>query len=234
MLQRFDGKAQLQINVQRLLGRSLKAFGVTRGLFKTNVTYKKSTFAIRVIRLTVGSDVAVITCPIPLGAPIATLEKMSQRKFLEAVLLGVGVQVDTTSIVDGVVTLVSSSQTTLKSAPDYWISCTASPKSFILAQEVFTDITLRIAIERELLTWATSPAKFPFSLLRAPLGGYLLRRWPVQLLSDRNMHTQKIQDARESFNLPMVRKEVLDRARSWWVLSASLLAMAGLVLGFMK
>lgn len=233
-LQRFDVKSQLQINVQRLLGRSLKAFGVTRGLFEKTVTHKKVIFPIRIVRLAVGSDVALVTCSVPLGATIATIEKMSQRKYLEAVLKQGGFQVDASSIVDGVVTLISSSPTILKSAPDYWISSTTSPKSFRLVQEIFADITLRIAIERELLTWATSPAKFPFSLLRAPLGGYLLRRWPVQLLSDRNMHTQKIQDARDSFNLPMVRQEVLDRARSWWAFSAVLLAVSGLILGVIR
>ena len=233
-LQRFDATTSLQRNVHRLLGRSLKVFGVTKGLYEARSRFKGFDVDVRLVKLVAGQNVAIICLGSPASTQMSGLEKAAKRDYIETVLKTFNIDIDSSSSVDGIVGLVSTSKAILDQAPSHWIATQADQRHVRFVQEIYLEIIARVAIERELLVWATKSAKFPLSLFKASLAGYRIRRWPVQLLSDRIQHSDNILITRERFNLPNVRQEILDRARSWWTVVAATLAIVSLIVSFVR
>lgn len=85
-------------------------------------------------------------------------------------------------------------------------------------EKVLSELVAQVAIEKYLLTWATSPVKGLRNLFHAPYAAAVVRRWRVQLLSDWEEITVSYGRLRESLNLPGVRAEVLERGKNWWTL----------------
>lgn len=233
-LRRFDTPTSLQRNVHRLLGRSLKVFGVTKGLYEASSRFKGFDVDVRLVKLVAGQNVAIICLGSPETTQMSGLIGAAKRGYIETVLKTFNLEIDSSSSVDGIVGLVSTSETILDQAPSYWIATQADQRHVRFVQEIYLEIIARVAIERELLVWATKTAKFPLSIFKAALAGYRIRRWPVQILSDRLEHSDNILRARQRFNLPNVRQEILDRARSWWTVFAATLAIVSLIVSFAR
>lgn len=103
-----------------------------------------------------------------------------------------------------------------------------SSKRFI--STLASEIVSRVAIERSTLGFAISPPKPRILLIsHAVYSGYLVRRWPVQLLTDREFIATNYKILRNSANLDNVRAEVLDRAKAWWSVSAALFALISIL-----
>lgn len=83
-------------------------------------------------------------------------------------------------------------------------------------EKVLGEIVAQVAIERYFLTWATSPIRGIKGLFHTPIASAVIRKWPVQFLSDWEEITRNYLRLRESLNLPNVRTEVLERGKSWW------------------
>jgi hypothetical protein len=73
-------------------------------------------------------------------------------------------------------------------------------------------IIARVAIEKSFLSWLIRSDK----RFRSPVGLWLIRHWPVQLLTDWRDVSDQYSLLRESLNLPAVRAELIDNGKSWW------------------
>jgi hypothetical protein len=70
----------------------------------------------------------------------------------------------------------------------------------------------RVAIEKSFLSWIIRSDK----RFRSPVGLWLIRHWPVQLLTDWRGISDQYCMLRESLNLPAVRAELIENGKSWW------------------
>lgn len=73
-------------------------------------------------------------------------------------------------------------------------------------------IIARVAIEKSFLSWIIRSDK----RFRSPVGLWLIRHWPVQLLTDWRDVSDQYALLRESLNLPSVRAELIENGKSWW------------------
>jgi hypothetical protein len=229
----FDHQQPLQTNIQRLLGRSLKASGVLSRIVTRKLTFKKIEFEVRVIKLKVGNHIALCIARLPETATISQIEKWATRQKLQPLLVELGLTIANEAIVDGVIGIALKDGHSIDKIPDHWIKTSSQKSTGLFNLEITAQLVSRIAMERELLTWATQLKSPLFRPFWAGYAGFRVRRWPVELLTDRSSHNQLIQKARENFNLKKVRLEVLDQARSWWVVLAAILAVVGLVLNIL-
>lgn len=113
---------------------------------------------------------------------------------------------------------------------DGWLHIVPSNEKDGFISYMVRELAIRVAIERSILSWATSRQKSMIRLIQAPWSGYIVRRWQVQLLVENSEINDAYQRTRLSLNLDKVRIEVLERAKSWWSLSVALLSVFGLML----
>lgn len=95
-------------------------------------------------------------------------------------------------------------------------------------------LVTRVGIERALLGWAAwkgEGSRLP--LLMPPISLAKIRKWPVELLTDRTEISQRYLALRESLNLPRSRAELMEAGKSWWssasTVGASVAALAAVL-----
>lgn len=83
--------------------------------------------------------------------------------------------------------------------------------------KLLEQIVTRVAIERSILGWALSSSGNQIAKVLKPARALgLIRRWPVELLTERKQIAYNYRELRNSLNLVAVRAEVVDRAKDWW------------------
>jgi hypothetical protein len=97
--------------------------------------------------------------------------------------------------------------------------------------KLLEQIVTRVAIERALAGWSIWPTGNRFTqLLQAPRALWLMRHWPVQLLTDWKQVSDQYLTLRLSLNLPAVREEVIERGKHWWTVAGAVTGLLALVL----
>jgi hypothetical protein len=86
-------------------------------------------------------------------------------------------------------------------------------------------IIARVSIERSFLSWVIRSKK----RFRSPVGLWLIRHWPVQLLTDWREVSDQYSMLRESLNIPAVRSELIENGKSWWSSVTATLGMLALI-----
>ncbi len=83
--------------------------------------------------------------------------------------------------------------------------------------KLLEQIVSRVAIERSILSWAVGSSSSALTRVIQPARALgLIRRWPVELLTDRLQISENYKLLRHSLNLHAVRAEVIERAKDWW------------------
>lgn len=122
-------------------------------------------------------------------------------------------------------TSVSEDEDWLPEIKDGW----AHIKGDFVETKLLEEIVARVAIERSLLGWAMRST----DRLRAPIGLWLVRNWPVQLLTDWWSISKQYALLRESLNFPSVRAEVIENGKYWWTTVASITGLIALVVALL-
>ena len=230
LFDKFDEKSGLQTNLTRLIGRSLRSPGVTKSVLTATATIRKLRVEARIVTTHLRHDIAVLVVSIPAGASTPQIEKLAKRVSLKAISDAFQIRISREATVDGVIGFVGTDAARFETLPNFWLTELTDLKDQKFALELCIHLVARVAVERELLTWATNSKRFPLSSIWSGVVGFRVRRWPVELLTDRLSHTRKLQSLRAQFNLPNVRLETMARATSWWNFAiASLGTIAALV-----
>ncbi len=222
----------LILNASRLIGRPLEK-GI---LVSASLRFKTSDVDCRLYRLRMADDVLVLSWKPTSSDTKALLESVKIRnRWLQSQLQILQVQPSLDSAVDPVVGVVGG-PSSIEKLPVEWIKLESRlPADRRFVAELSVQLAARVAIERSLLQWATQHwDKTVLSILRTPISSSLTRRWPVELLSDREHLSSAIRGARFALNLAAVRAEVLDRAKSWWSVLGFLVGILTLLFGLLQ
>ena len=211
----------LNKTVGRLIGGGIEALGVIKRISG----HKSAAQEYLLCKLSNGSSVLVASFFFENDISVDELLAASNHRNIENHILELGLSVVLEGQVFGVVGVTSQSEDLLLQLPDNWVKLESLPRNFGLKSRITRQIIARVGIERALLTWAINPVRQPKKLIWGALSGFRVRRWPVALLSDLKKDAELLQAARDQFNLQSVRIEVLERARSWWTITAVVLAL---------
>jgi hypothetical protein len=220
----------LNTTVGRLIGGGIEAPGVIKRLS----AHKSEAQEYLLCELSNGSSVLVTSFFFENEISVDELLAVSHHPNIENNILELGLSLLLEEQVFGVVGVTSQNEDLLMRVPANWVKLESLPRNFVLKSRISRQIITRVGIERALLTWAVSPVRQPKKLIWAALTGFRVRRWPVALLSDLKKDSELLQTAREQFNLQSVRIEVLERARSWWTVSAVILALLSFTFAFLQ
>lgn len=114
---------------------------------------------------------------------------------------------------------------------DTWMHFGLSHSNLFISRKFQEELATRIAIERALISRAIDdPSNAFLRWLRTPWVAHQVRNWPVELLIDKQSTQIAFKALRASMNLPKLREEILDRARTWYSGVGSLLAFIGALL----
>ena len=222
-------ESSLTSTVGRLVGATINAPGVVRHTLMAEDSGRNY----KIYFLTTNQAVLVERSVLARES-LEKLEKYASHEDLQKRIKKFGLSLNKDSQVDGVVGLCINSRKDEGSLPEAWVVYVSSPRNEVLVAGVLGHLVARVAIERALLIWATEAKNWMQRLTWAAIAGYRIRRWPVQLLTDRKLHTATLLEARENFNLPKVREDVLDRARGWWSVFATILALMAFIFGIFQ
>ena len=230
-----DSSRALSNSIAKLIGSSLQRSPIISQILRhEDVTFGNFRITnIQLFRCKFGKSVLTIEVVHPKALDPLKLRKLSHKFWGEALNM-LGLKQSNFLSIDALVYAIFEGET---KATDLIVDGIAEIKSSepsnAFAAEVAIEILSRVSIERSLLYWAmqTSSAANYFSL-RTARSAYFLRRWPVELLFDREFISQRYRKFRESLNFPNVREGILERARSWWSLLANILAGISLAIGF--
>lgn len=101
--------------------------------------------------------------------------------------------------------------------------------------KLLEQIVTRVAIERALAGWSIWPTGKVFTqLFQAPRALWLMRNWPVELLTDWRKISDQYLALRHSLNLPAVREEVLERGKHWWTVAGAATGFVALTLAMIQ
>lgn len=95
--------------------------------------------------------------------------------------------------------------------------------------KVLEQTVTQVAVERSILNFGLEPRGWACKWLISPWVGRLLRKWPVEFLTDSESITINYHALRESLNLPKVRIEMLERSKHWWTVVSAMVALLGLI-----
>lgn len=229
-LQVIDG---LAFSISRLLGRVVGEPGVTKDIWTCNDTDQLSRCVL--IRLKGAMPVLVVTLDVS-GKLESTAFKGTEwlRKVMRESASRHGLEISHESFVYPIMALISEETLSAERCQREWLIFEGNPRNFAFLTELAGQILQRVAIERSLTSWATQPTiriKKLVRVFRAPLVAYRVRRWNVEPLFDRIDLKDKYSHLREAYNLPGARREVLEKAKSWWSVATVLAALAALFVG---
>lgn len=211
----------------RFLGIRLSKSKVVRRVWNAERSkLPKQVVSAKVIRLAQANAVLLLHIEIPdyQYAEVSRYRKLSSPQ-LRNILRGFELEsllVTAQAIYPVVGTAVSEDLDWLPEIKDGW----AHTKGDFIEAQLLQEIVARVAIERSLLGWAIRST----DKLRAPMGLWLIRNWPVQLLTDRWSISKQYAQLRESLNFPSVRAEVIENGKYWWTTVASVTGVLALVL----
>ena len=222
---------QLQDAVHRLLGRDLSVRKITRGQFRrTGMDKNGLVFTIDVVRLSRGEDIVTIGFDLADSIGSKEIRDLLTRPKIRGLIEPLGIRVNNSSQVRGVTGIARSSDWTDKESELGWFVKTTTSRNLNYHYEIVRQVVIRAALERSLLTWATGSPPVWSRWIHPASSAYRVRRWPVELLIDDTKTAEQLLALRSQFNLPKVRAEILDAARSWWTLTGSLLGFTAVAL----
>lgn len=100
--------------------------------------------------------------------------------------------------------------------------------------KLLEQIVSRVTIERSILGWSIGSSRNAVTrLIRPALALGLIRRWPVELLTDWVQISDNYRLLRKSLNLPAVRAEVIERAKDWWKVVGVSAGAVGLIVAIL-
>lgn len=180
----------------------------------------------KVLRLAHANAVLLLHIEIPdyQYAEVARYRKLSSPQ-LRNILRGFELEsllVTSQAIYPVIGTAVSEDLDWLPEIKDGW----AHTKGDFIEAQLLEEIVARVAVERSLLGWAIRST----DTLRAPIALWLVRNWPVQLLTDRWSISKQYAQLRDSLNFPLVRVEIIENGKYWWTTVASVTGLLAFVL----
>lgn len=220
--------------VFRLLGRTIDSPGVVKSewIYSGVSVANRHFLDARLILLNGKSSLVCLS--FDLSGAVSQAEKLSSTNTVATAnvlrLLGLETLGDYT--VKGVVASVSDVSLGLESlVRDSWLHFEAKAGSMEYWMSVLSELAVRVGLERILLQKAlNSSAQQPF---RSIVAYSRVRRWPVELMPDKTVVRDLYRDLRASLNEPALRAEILERAKVWWVVFASILSVAGLIVALL-
>lgn len=232
-LEHFAEKTTLEnlpLVISRLLGQPPGAQGVSKGFWIPNVI--SDNFILELVQLKSANPCVVInidTSGLEIDA-VRTLVSLKSTQILE-ILRPFELTPDQSSAVYPVVGYVTKDRELDGSYPREWLVSFAQDKNFEFKNELVFQLVQRVGIERSLYSWAFTFNSKVARLHRfywAPYTAYRVRRWPVELFADQFDLVEKYNFLRVAFNLPEIRKSILERAKSWWSVAATSAAIIAL------
>lgn len=227
-----DSTSNLTNNINRLLGRPVVTPFVVRKILKPKPDSEFSKYSwVRLIKVSRVSWLFAISIDFEdeEGKKAKNLQKIANGSWEKHV--GQSMLIIKSYSVNAVMGSVGIGIFDQNESPlDGWLHVEPSHNSDEFIFQLVRELTLRVAIEKAILTWSISSQKPLFRVIQSPFAGFLVRRWPAHLLIDSSLINRMYQQFRASLNLDPVRTEVLERAKSWWSLTISGITFLSLVL----
>lgn len=221
-------KSNLNKVMSRLLGKSIEATGVTKGIwFVKTKDLPPYCLGIRIYRLRKANSILQIEFEIDsISLDLANNFRKLKSPQIKKIADHLGLSICLDYSVDAVVGSASSTGLGFDSnILDGWIHIESRGDDIGFVAGMARELAARVAIEKSTLNWATSdPKNFIEYVFKPATASSIVRKWPVQLLIDRQDMLQKFVGLRESLNLSAVRTEVLEQGRHWWTVAAYWLA----------
>ena len=214
---------RLALVVGRIVGAGIYAPGVIRDI----KLHKSDAGDIVLCRLKGNVFTATIEINYGKSPNVETLKADASHSSIGNRLTNFCLRLNLAGQIDGCVAVISEDHLLQDHLPSSWAQLSYSPRYKDLVSAIMKHIAVRVGIERALLSWATRNSNAIGRLFLAPIAGYRVRRWPVELLVDKKHHKDVLLDFREQFNLPSVRIEVLERAKNWWTVVVAGLTFIG-------
>lgn len=216
---RFLGQSLLQSKVIRRVwnARQDKFFGALR--------------SVKVYRLSSANSVVVLGLHFDSGqyGDVAKHRKLSSQTLLSYLrTFELESAIDTDRAIYPVIG-------TITEVGDEWSPLTQDGWAHIQGEfvdaKLLEQIVTRVAIERALAGWSLWPTgNVVTQFFQAPRALWLMRQWPVQLLTDWKKISDQYLALRHSLNLPAVRDEVIERGKHWWAVTGAVIGLVALAL----
>ena len=224
--------SNLGTTIQKMVGHRISDSAVVKNeYYKPNAPYKGGTDFENLRLFTCRGTRAVLTFELQIGSEkdATTLRNLSDPIWNAVEKLGLTIaRKKTISAICGVILNKQDQTQVLLSEGILVFTQSTSSRRFI--STLASEIVSRVAIERSTLGFAISPPKSKILFFgHAAYAGYLVRRWPVQLLTDRKFIATHYKILRKGSNLENVRAEVLERAKAWWSVLASVFAFISIL-----
>lgn len=222
----------LSNTVNRLIGRPLGAFGVTKGLYEC-MNCSESEISLHIQFLKRGTAVALITFDFEIinKSSFDTLTSDIKKDLQKRLKDHYSVPADNSNTVYPVIAVIDGESNSKLESKDGLLVVKKVSSRIGFTTEILRQLVLRTAVERSILNWATCRKSSWFGkLFRASINGYTVNRWTVAPLADSIDIVEYSEYLRNTFNLEPVRREILDRYRTWWTTAAVTTGLAGIIL----
>jgi hypothetical protein len=216
---------RLALVVGRIVGAGIYAPGVIRDI----KVHKSDAGDIVLCRLNGNVFTATVEINYEKSPTVETLKADASHSSIGNRLTNFGLRLNLAGQIDGCVAVIAEDHMLQDDLPSSWAHLSYSSRHTDLVSAIMKHIAVRVGIERALLSWATRNSNAIGRIFLAPIAGYRVRRWPVELLVDKKHHKDVLSDFREQFNLPSVRTEVLERAKNWWTVVVAGLTFIGII-----
>lgn len=221
--------------VSRLLGRRIDAAPTFRDLYLLAQPKVVDELLVNValIRTHGANSLLVLTFDLTSEQiELADDLRRSSSKRIQKIAAQLHLEINAEHYVYAVTASSSVSELELESrVQDTWIHFGLSHSNLFISRKIQEELATRIAIERALISRAIDdPSNAFLRWLRTPWVAHQVRNWPVELLIDKQSTQIDFKALRASMNLPKLREEILDRARTWYSGVGSLLTFIGALL----
>ncbi len=215
--------------VTRLLGRRLESSPAFEDEYRhpSPGAFHEHLVSVKVLRIRGSNSIAVLTFDLPVES-IETANDLRRVNSMriKSICSRVGFELIFGHYIYGVTASISSAQLNFDShVEDTWMHFAASRDNLFFDLQIAEELASRIAIERALLAKALDdPQNSLRRWARIPFAALAVRKWQVELLIDKQSTQSAYSSLRDAMNLPKLRAETLDRARTWHVALGTVLA----------
>ena len=221
----------LQLVISRLIGHLPGTPGVTKAFWDARGTADgNNCYLVQLKSANSCVALAIDTSALQISETKAIAAFSSKQ--LQNLLSSWGISPNKDKVIHPAVAYISTTNVGHKELPREWLVSEAEDKNFEFKSELALQLVQRVAIERSLYSWALRPSLRIKKLRRffhAPYVAYRVRRWPVELMADQYDVIEKYSSLRDAFNLPSVRKSLLEQAKSWWTVATAVAAIIALL-----
>lgn len=222
--------------VGRMLGRDLESGPTFKDSFEINdpESIDNLLTTLRVIRLNGANSLLALSFDLPDDKlNLADDLRRAKSRRVQSIAARCLLELDADHYLYAVTASSSSAELGLaNNVQDTWMHFGLSRSNIYLSKQIQEELAIRVAVERALISIALDDPTNPIlRWARAPWVAYRVRNWSVELLIDKESVQLAFRTLRKSMNLPELREEILERARSWYAAVGTVLAVAAAITG---